>query len=210
MCNLYDVGSGKGHAPKLLEDAIGDVIGDLMKRLGIRKTDLGLMLRQVDETWTAEVPRWGFERPINPCINNARSDKLDGKMWKRAWTEKRRCVIPIDTFYEWSGPKSQKQTHAFQSAEKDDSLWAAGLWEESSAHGLCYTMLTRAADSQVEPIHTRMPALIDPAAAEEFLEADDPRELIEGSKIPLRIFNCLNPLTTNRFAEPADYQPSLF
>jgi putative SOS response-associated peptidase YedK len=41
--------------------------------------------------------RWGFHRDFNPAINNARSDKLEGGMWKEAF-HVRRCVIPMSLF----------------------------------------------------------------------------------------------------------------
>ena len=47
-----------------------------------------------------EIMRWGFHRPFNPLINNARSDKLEAGMWADTSRE-RRCVIPMTLFYEW-------------------------------------------------------------------------------------------------------------
>ena len=132
MCNLYDVGAGRRHGPEILETSVAEAIKQLEKRLGIRKTDPGVVARKSDGEWIGETMRWGFERPVNPCINNARSEKLGGQMWNKAWREKRRCLIPVDTFYEWSGPKGSKRTHAFQSEDDELLLWAAGLWEESS------------------------------------------------------------------------------
>lgn len=65
----------------------------------VRKSDPGVVVRA---NGTAEVMRWGFPREFNPAINNARSDKLEGGMWREAFRE-RRCVIPMSAFFEW-GP----------------------------------------------------------------------------------------------------------
>ncbi|MEM7012044.1 MAG: SOS response-associated peptidase family protein [Verrucomicrobiota bacterium] len=209
MCNLYDIGTGAGHETETLQGMIVEALAQLEKSMGIRKTDTGVVALKVDGELVGQTMRWGFDRHVNPCINNARSEKLGGQMWNKSWREKRRCLIPIETFYEWSGPKGQKQTHAFQSDDRQ-LLWAGGLWEESPKLGFCYTMLTRAATGVIEPIHERMPAILDPPAAEEFLDADDPLDIIAAEGPNMRTFPCLNPLKTNRFAEPAEVQTDLF
>ncbi len=73
-----------------------------------------------------EVMCWGFNREFNPAINNARSDKLDGGMWKDAFHE-RRCVVPMTLFYEWEpGSGGRKQAHEFGDPD-DGYLWVTGL-----------------------------------------------------------------------------------
>jgi|TARA_B100001059_G_scaffold59079_1_gene54395 putative SOS response-associated peptidase YedK len=102
--------------------------------------------------------KWGFQRSGLGVVNNTRSDNLNSPMWKKA-IENRRCLIPVLSYYEWSGPKGNKQTHLFQSPDHD-YLWVAGLWEESSEFGPCFSMLTTEANSLVSPIHYRMPAIV--------------------------------------------------
>ena len=197
MCNLYDIGPGGHRNSTKWEQLVFDVMKDIEKSVGIRKTDPGLVL--VEGTQGKIEPivmRWGFVRHFNPAINNARSDKLEG-MWGKAWEAGQRCIIPITTFYEWSGPKGHKQTHAFQSGEDPDRLlWAAGLWEENKDPeiGCCYSMMTTDASEQVEPIHHRMPVLLAEDNFEDYLEKDNPRELLAPWAKKLRIFPCWNPL----------------
>lgn len=74
----------------------------------IRPTVPGLVMLDGEPV----VMRWGFHRPFNKSINNTRSDKLDGSMWRTAFSE-RRCLIPVSGFYEWSGAKGHKRTHLF-------------------------------------------------------------------------------------------------
>ncbi len=197
MCNLYDIGPSSDRNRVGWQRAIREAIEDAPKQFGIRKTDPGVVARLNENSGEIEpeIMRWGFHRPFNPAVNNARTDKLDGGMWSKAWREKRRCLIPVRTFYEWSGPAGSKQTHAFQSAD-GEPVWMAGLWEPNSEEeiGLSYTMLTTAASKQVERIHHRMPAVLDPAHIEEFLNAEDPVGLLEPSDHELQIFECENPL----------------
>src|SRR6056297_1394820 len=99
MCNLYDIGRGRHQSRDEWEKAVAEVIHDIERPFGIRKTDPGVVAILKDGEPFAETMRWGFERPYNPAVNNARSEKLDGT-WSKPWREKRRCLIPVSTFYE--------------------------------------------------------------------------------------------------------------
>lgn len=115
-----------------------------------------------------ELMRWGFHRSFNLSINNARSDKLEGGMWKEAFRD-RRCVIPMTLFYEWGpGIGGRKQDHEFHDPD-GDYLWTAGIWEEHEELGPCYSMVTTNASPLMSPIHDRMPALLRPDQIQEFL-----------------------------------------
>ena len=46
--------------------------------------------------------------------------------------------------------------------------------------------------------------------AEAYVEGDDPLEIVADDEPAIRTFPCLNPLTTKRFAEPAEVQSTLF
>lgn len=121
----------------------------------IRRTDQASVVIPSGEIATM---RWGFQRKGLGVVNNTRSDNLDSSMWHVA-IEKRRCLIPVASYYEWSGPKGQKQTHLFRSP-LNEWLWMAGIWEDSPEQGRCFSMLTTEANSLVSPIHHRMPAIL--------------------------------------------------
>lgn len=146
MCNAFNTPKN----PENIRKAIKEVESKL-----IRRTDQAHVKLSTGELITM---RWGFQRKGLGVINNTRSDNLKSPLWKEA-IENRRCLIPILSFYEWSGPKGNKQTHLFQSPNHN-YLWIAGLWEESSEFGPCFSMLTTEANSLVSPIHHRMPAIM--------------------------------------------------
>jgi len=118
----------------------------------------------------------------NPSVNNARSDKLD--VWAESWQQRRRCLIPIQTFYEWTGPTCKKQTFAFESENSDSRLWAAGIWEPGDDEP-AYSVLTTSASEAVSPIHDRMPALLKPENFDEFLAAENPLSNSESHQGPI-------------------------
>lgn len=197
MCNCYDLSNH--HIPWHAElESVSDEVNSLLSHpVNIRKTDKGVVARSLDDKLKASPMRWGFHRSFNNSINNAREDKLDSGMWKTAW-EQRRCVVPMDAYYEWSGPKGKKQTHAFV-GDQDDLLWAAGLWEEDRELGLCYTVITVDPNPITKPIHSRMPALLSSGDIEEYLASEDPRNLMRPFEGPMKTFPCQNPL---RMKEP--------
>ena len=155
MCNAFNTAK----KPENIREGINEVGSKL-----IRRTDQAHVKLPTGEL----VPmKWGFQRKGLGVVNNTRSDNLESLMWKEA-IENRRCLIPALSYYEWSGPKGNKQTHLFRSPN-DDYLWIAGLWEESSEVGPCFSMLTTEANSLVSPIHHRMPAIVTANDHEKFL-----------------------------------------
>jgi putative SOS response-associated peptidase YedK len=163
MCNSYRI-QPRRIAENGVRSRIAEVAAGLKSSL-VRKSDAGVVMLPDGRV---ELMRWGFQRSFNPAINNARSDKLEGGMWKESFHE-RRCVIPMSLFYEWGpGNGGRKQAHEFREPE-DDYLWAAGIWEEQPDYGCCYSMITTEASPLMSPIHDRMPALLRPEEMLEFL-----------------------------------------
>ena len=155
MCNAFNTPKN----PENIRKAIKEVESKL-----IRRTDQAHVKLSTGELITM---RWGFQRKGLGVINNTRSDNLKSPLWKEA-IENRRCLIPILSFYEWSGPKGNKQTHLFQSPNHN-YLWIAGLWEESSEFGPCFSMLTTEANSLVSPIHLLLRAILNENDQKTFL-----------------------------------------
>lgn len=167
MCNAYELGKRGGSFPSRVKaHSVRELLSIDAFRL-IRRTDKAPVINSEGDL----VPmRWGFDRKGLGPINNSRSDKLDSPMWKESF-EKRRCLIPVAAFYEWSGPKGNKRTHRFTSPD-DGWLLMAGIWEESESLGPCFSMITTAANSTVEPIHHRMPAILNDEEVEAYLNGD--------------------------------------
>jgi putative SOS response-associated peptidase YedK len=200
MCNTYVIRPKRG--AQGLAQRVSEATAKLATAL-VRKSDPGVVLRADGRV---ELMRWGFFREFNPAINNARSDKLEGGMWKEAFHE-RRCVIPMTLFYEWGpGSGGRKQAHEFRDME-DDHLWAAGIWEESQELGPCYTMVTTAASPLMAAIHDRMPALLRPEEIQEWLAGNGRRDFQPFAE-PLVVTPCESPLA--RKGPAFDSQLDLF
>ena len=167
MCNAYELGKrGGSFSSKIKATTIRELLSIDAFRL-IRRTDKAPVITSEGELVTM---RWGFDRKGLGPINNSRADKLDSPMWKESF-EQRRCLIPVAAFYEWSGPKGRKRTHRF-SAPDDSWLIMAGIWENSESLGPCFSMITTAANATMQPIHHRMPAILNHDEIDAFLAGE--------------------------------------
>jgi putative SOS response-associated peptidase YedK len=87
---------------------------------------------------------------------------------------KRRCLIPADAFYEWARIDA-KNKQPFAIALKSGEPYAfAGLWERwrpKDGDALeTFTILTTDANEVLEPIHNRMPVILEPKDYSRWLE----------------------------------------
>jgi len=120
------------------------------------------------------IPFWAKDKKIGYKLINARIETAAEKPSFRAAFKYRRCLVPADGFYEWKKLEGKgKQPYYFQI--QDGALFGfAGLWEHWSGPGgeeieSC-TLLTRAANETMAPVHDRMPVILDPAAYDMWLD----------------------------------------
>jgi putative SOS response-associated peptidase YedK len=100
-----------------------------------------------------------------PTLINARSEEVLDKPWFRNAMRWRRCLIPADGFYEWTGPKGKRRP--FLLRPKSLRLIAfAGLYERwRDGHGGeidTVAILTCPANATVFSLHDRMPVVLPP------------------------------------------------
>jgi len=130
------------------------------------------------------VPFWAKDTTIGNRMINARSETVDQKPSFRNAFAKRRCLIPADGFFEWTGAKGRKQPYYLTLPDQRPFAFA-GLWEawrdpqsESAVYKSC-AIITTAASKSVQPVHHRMPAIITPEKYDRWLDPDckEPGEL---------------------------------
>jgi putative SOS response-associated peptidase YedK len=74
------------------------------------------------------IPYWAKDIKIGFSTINARAEEVDTKPAFREAFRQRRCLLPLDSFYEWKKTATGKQPYAI--ALKDRRLMGmAGLWE---------------------------------------------------------------------------------
>lgn len=126
------------------------------------------------------VPSWSKTFDSKYATFNARLETLDEKAsFRSAWKHKRRCLIPMAGYYEWSAINGNPQKQPFYVSDPNiGGLVAAGLFEDWRSNGepnaisRSCTMITRPADPDLARIHGRMPVLLTPETAQQWMNTE--------------------------------------
>jgi putative SOS response-associated peptidase YedK len=124
------------------------------------------------------VPFWAKDAKVGYTTFNARAEEAPAKPAYRDAFKKRRCLVPADAFYEWRRIDAKsKQPYAFATKAGEPCAFA-GLWEswkpKDGSPLETFTILTTDPNALVEPMHNRMPAILEPHDYERWLDAGDP------------------------------------
>lgn len=172
MCTAYELGKRGGSFPEHIKaNAFKHLIGLDATRI-IRPT---LLAPVILPDGTLREMAWGFRRPVPGgktkqlwrTIVNSREDKLQGRTWHKAFTD-RRCLIPATAFYEWIDRRGGKVPLRFEDPT-GAFLWIAGIWEHDQERGDVFSMITTEPSAQIAPVHDRMPAVLVPENIGPFL-----------------------------------------
>ena len=118
------------------------------------------------------VPFWAKDPRIGRRTINARAETVAEKPSFRAAFRARRCLVPADGFYEWTGPRGKRQPLNIHRAD-GNPLALAGLWESHDEFGPTFTIITTAPNAYMSTIHNRMPVVLEPDDWGAWLAADD-------------------------------------
>jgi putative SOS response-associated peptidase YedK len=128
------------------------------------------------------VPSWARDLSGGAKMINARAETVAEKPAFRKALAKRRCLVPADGFYEWRPAEGGKQPYLIR--RPDGAPFAfAGLWERWSAPATAaataekpfidsFTIVTTDANARLQPLHDRMPVIIDAADYARWLDPD--------------------------------------
>ncbi len=112
------------------------------------------------------IPPWSNDPRVGAKMFNARSETVAEKPAFREAFAARRCLVPVDGFYEWRKQGTARRPHYF-TAPGGRLLALAGLWERWEYPGgtvleSC-SILTTNANALMRRVHHRMPVIL-PAA----------------------------------------------
>jgi putative SOS response-associated peptidase YedK len=119
------------------------------------------------------VPFWAKDPAIGNRMINARAETVAEKPSYRAAFRHRRCIVLADGFYEWR-KEGDAKTPYFISLASGEPFGLAGLWEnwkdkDSDASLQTTTLITTAANEFMTPLHHRMPVIVHPDSANDWL-----------------------------------------
>lgn len=140
------------------------------------------------------VPPWAKAGPDGapagdgPLLINARADKVSTSPAFRASARHKRCLVPMDGFYEWraepdspAGKKSPKTPFYIYRGD-GEMLFMAGLWAvwknptgpADATPLLSCTIITTDAVGELADIHDRMPLIVAERDWDAWLDPDTP------------------------------------
>ena len=80
------------------------------------------------------IPYWAKDIKIGFSTINARAEEIDTKPAFREAFRQRRCLVPLDSFYEWKKTATGKQPYAI-GLKGGGLMGMAGLWETLALAG---------------------------------------------------------------------------
>lgn len=127
------------------------------------------------------VPRF-FSKPLKEwkaTTFNARIETAATAASFRASWNHRRCLVPAQGWYEWTGPKGNRTPNYFSVQTNEPGFCFAGLWDRAKPDGEVlesFTILTTEPNEVAAEYHSRMPVVLDASARDAWLngETDDP------------------------------------
>jgi putative SOS response-associated peptidase YedK len=170
-------------------------------RYNIAPTDPHWILRSKREQRQLLVAKWGLVNSWQTDAKsafkqiNARSESAPSRPAFRDAYVHRRCAVPADGFFEWTGTKEARRPIWFHGPH-DDLLLFAGLYEswrdpKTDAWQRTFTILTTDANETVAPVHDRMPVILPPERIDEWLfvpprepEQESYAEILRGVLVP--------------------------
>ncbi len=132
--------------------------------------------RRLAELHWGLVPFWAKDKKIGNRLINARAETVAEKPSFRSAFARRRCLVVADGFYEWKGPKGDKQPFYFTLPDGSvfgfAALWEA--WKEDNTSSETYrscAIITTEASQSVGAIHHRMPVILRPDMHDSWLDS---------------------------------------
>ena len=162
---------------------------DYRPRYNIAPTDSHWIMRTRFEDREIVPARWGLvnfwmaDRKQAFKNINARAETVQTSRAFREAFKKGRCVVPADGFFEWTGAKEDRRPIWFH---RDDGglILFAGLYESwkpaPDQKERTFTIITTTPNGLVEPVHDRMPVILEEDAIDDWLYArEEPARLME-------------------------------
>ena len=135
--------------------------------------------RQLRELKWGLVPRWAKDPSGANRMINLRAETVREKKGWKSTLARRRCIVPIDGFYEWQDQGKGQRKQPFYITSRDFApLALAGLWAtwrdpDSGEELFTCTILTTSANDLMEPVHHRMPVILAPEDWDSWLDPEN-------------------------------------
>ena len=124
--------------------------------------------------------KWGyffFDKKNNQEKNiiNSRIETINNKLLFKESYYKRKCIIPLNGYYEWSLIDNNKIPF-FIHIPPCEPMYLAGIWKYinfKKDDQKVFTIITKNANENIRKIHYRMPVLLSMEEGREYLDDDN-------------------------------------
>jgi putative SOS response-associated peptidase YedK len=130
--------------------------------------------RAVTEYRWGLIPHWAKDAKVGSRMFNARAETLTTSPAFRDALIRKRCLVPVDSFYEWKREGTVRQP--FRVVRRDGHpLALAGLWSgwrdpATDTVRRTFTIVTTTPNDALADLHDRMPVVIDDDAWDRWLD----------------------------------------
>jgi putative SOS response-associated peptidase YedK len=167
-------------ASELAEIFAAEPLADeLGARYNVAPTDEASVIVQRDDRRAVTayrwglVPHWATDAKSASRMFNARAETITASPAFREAFRRRRCIVPVDSFYEWKREGTVRQPYR---VSRDDGLplALAGLWAgwrdpETEEVRRTFTIVTTIPNEAMADLHDRMPVVLDEAVWDRWL-----------------------------------------
>lgn len=123
------------------------------------------------------LPFWAKDINIAYKMINARIETVLEKAAYKKAVESRRCLVPMDGFYEWKRDGKLKLPYRITTLDQN-IFTVAGMWEKWQAPQgeaiYTFTIITKPPTKIMEGIHDRMPAILLPEQEKAWIDPNLP------------------------------------
>ncbi len=119
------------------------------------------------------IPHWSTDLKGGSRMFNARAETITASPAFREAFRRRRCIVPVDSFYEWKREGAVRQPYRVTRAD-GLPLALAGLWAgwrdpEIDEVRRTFTIVTTTPNEAMAGLHDRMPVVLDVSAWDRWL-----------------------------------------
>ena len=111
------------------------------------------------------VPYWAKDIKIGFANINAKAEGIESKPAFREAFQRRRCLVPVDNFYEWKKTPAGRQAFAIALAARR-LMALAGLWKSwrspAGERVRSFPIVTTRPNELRGELHNRMPMVLGP------------------------------------------------
>jgi putative SOS response-associated peptidase YedK len=130
------------------------------------------------------IPHWAADAKVGSRMFNARAETIATSPAFRDAFLRKRCLVPVDSFYEWKREGTARQPYRVVRRDRQP-LALAGLWSgwrdpATDTVRRTFTIVTTTPNRTLADLHDRMPVIVDEDAWDRWLDPApaDPGELL--------------------------------